>query len=185
MLPLKIRLDDEMYAWFRAEALALRCSMSHIVRRLVMSAWAGGLTVTPLGATTIEQWSRDTKGRVYSQGCRHERWTSEGGTRSHGGYMRTRVGMTHPLASQTGYCLMHHLVWVSAGRPIPSGDEVLHHINGDINDNRLENLELLTRAEHNKIHNIQALRDGTPRAEYSWCDPYRDTADSREDPSRP
>ena len=30
--------------------------------------------------------------------------------------------------------------------------EFVHHINGDRLDNRLENLQLLTIAEHNKIH---------------------------------
>jgi len=31
-------------------------------------------------------------------------------------------------------------------------EEVIHHINGKTTDNRLENLELLTRSEHATLH---------------------------------
>lgn len=49
------------------------------------------------------------------------------------------------------------------GRPIRR-NEVVHHLNGDHGDNRLENLALMTRAEHNTIHRPFALeRDGYVR----------------------
>lgn len=32
--------------------------------------------------------------------------------------------------------------------------EVVHHINGDIHDNRLENLQLMTLSEHGRMHRI-------------------------------
>ena len=69
---------------------------------------------------------------------------------------------THPSADHQGYVMLHVLVWMEANGEIPR-DSVIHHINGDITDNRFENLHLFTNSEHSKFHAFarrEAARDG-------------------------
>jgi hypothetical protein len=60
----------------------------------------------------------------------------------------------------------HDLVWEQAHGPIPVGF-VVHHVNHDKLDNRLENLELLDPLVHKRIHSGCELRDGM------WWKPCR------------
>lgn len=57
----------------------------------------------------------------------------------------------HPLANKSGCVMVHRLVWYEVNGPIPK-DRIIHHKNGDIKDNRLENLELHTRSSHAREH---------------------------------
>lgn len=59
------------------------------------------------------------------------------------GYRVTTVGGTRDGE--------HRHVWRQANGPIPRGF-VVHHRNEDKTDNRLDNLELMTRAEHARLH---------------------------------
>lgn len=52
----------------------------------------------------------------------------------------------------TSKTLEHQRVWEEANGPLPDG-YVIHHKNHDKLDNRLVNLEALTRSEHVKVHN--------------------------------
>lgn len=84
------------------------------------------------------------------RGANNPRWNSGRILSSHG-YVLVRVGSEHPLCAGNQYAYEHHLVWVSANGPISSG-YCVHHRNEDKTDNRIENLELLTAAEHQRYH---------------------------------
>lgn len=48
----------------------------------------------------------------------------------------------------------HVLVWELHNGPVPVG-MVVHHINNNPRDNRIENLEVMTRSAHTKLHHDQ------------------------------
>lgn len=71
------------------------------------------------------------------------------------GYVKVLLLSDHPLrgmADTYGYVPEHRLVMAEhLGRPL-TRDEIVHHRNEIPNDNRLENLQLVTRGEHRRIH---------------------------------
>ena len=63
----------------------------------------------------------------------------------HGGYERTSL-------PGGGKLLIHRDIMAKAlGRKLDS-DEIVHHINGNKTDNRRENLQVVTKAEHIRLH---------------------------------
>jgi hypothetical protein len=63
------------------------------------------------------------------------------------GCPRTRVGAVKGKKLR----ISHVVVKVGLGR-IVKEDEVVHHINEDPFDNRIENLQVMTKSEHMKLH---------------------------------
>jgi SWI/SNF-related matrix-associated actin-dependent regulator 1 of chromatin subfamily A len=84
----------------------------------------------------------------------------------------------HPRARTNGYFYEHILIMEQhLGRYVLWPKEVVHHKNGIKQDNRIENLQLLTQAEHHREHNRFLHMDGgragtggkiifTPRVDY-------------------
>lgn len=51
---------------------------------------------------------------------------------------------------------LHHDVWKHYHGEIPKGMEI-HHVDGDVKNNSIENLVCLTREEHNAIHHDEVV----------------------------
>lgn len=69
----------------------------------------------------------------------------------------------HPAANPAGYVLEHRLVAEQTLGRLLRDDEVVHHVNHDPIDNRPENLQVMSRAEHVRVHANRYrrnLRDG-------------------------
>jgi len=70
----------------------------------------------------------------------------------HHGYVYRKM-RGDPRANGEGYVAEHRVIWEEANGSLPEG-WIVHHINGDKQDNRLENLEAMPRSKH---HNQQGF----------------------------
>ena len=61
----------------------------------------------------------------------------------------------HPNATKNGYVLLHRIIMENHLGRLLNTDEVVHHLNHNKKDNRLENLQILSNKEHSKIHGFE------------------------------
>jgi hypothetical protein len=85
-------------------------------------------------------------------GAKNSMW--KGGRTLHSrGYVYIK-DRKHPFSDKQGYIFEHRLIMEqSLGRYLES-TEIIHHINGIKNDNRIENLELMEQGQHLDKHGL-------------------------------
>src|SRR5262245_48196503 len=90
---------------------------------------------------------------LYLAGHHHggsQHYKYKGGRFIRSGYVWVRRP-DHPDRDRYGYVAEHRLVWWEAHGPIPDNC-VIHHLSGDTLDNRLQNLQMMTRSAHTRLH---------------------------------
>lgn len=78
-------------------------------------------------------------------------------------YYRKRSGRFY---SDTPSCSLHRAIYEARHGPIPKG-HVVHHIDHDPSNNRIENLEAMSNADHTRHHNPKKVQ---PPCKESDCE---------------
>lgn len=102
---------------------------------------------------TGKKMSDETKSKLSeSKKCHYNGLNGYGHTKSHNrGYAVCYVP-DHPNSHSDGYAMLHTvLMEIHIGRYL-TDNEVVHHLDGNRNNNDINNLALMTRKEHQSMH---------------------------------
>ena len=91
----------------------------------------------------------------------------KGGTKNNNGYTMI-LCPNHPNCDQQGYVREHHLIIEKKLKRYLLKGEIVHHLNGIKNDNRIENLKLLTKIEHDLIILKSSKAYHYPKGNIPW-----------------
>lgn len=95
--------------------------------------------------------------RGLSNGPNHPRW--KGGVTYDGEGYRLIKSPSHPNKNSRGYVYHHRLVMEEYLGRYLTKDEEINHLNKDVKDNRIENLEILSKSAHATKHLIGNKRN--------------------------
>lgn len=140
----------------KGEATVLRYLRLYEIERRPQHQWLG----KKHGDVAIEKMRAANIGRKATPEQR-KRMSEQRTGRSRKGFLK-RIRQTqgyillwmpnHPMANKTGYVMEHRLLKsIQLNRILLEGD-VVHHLNGKKDDNRLENLEVMSKSAHASHH---------------------------------
>ena len=107
-------------------------------------------------------------------GKNHYKW--QGGVSMHNGY-RLLTQPDHPFCNKDGYVREHRLVMEKHIGRYLKPEEVVHHINGDRLDNKVENLQIISVEEHTRTTHIGKKWTGDRKKQSDKMKAIRKTRD--------
>jgi hypothetical protein len=113
---------------------------------------AGIKTTAKRLAAKRDRYCKECWYKVFTPQCGPDRWNWNGGrTTTVVGYVRVRRP-DHPRADSNGYVAEHVLVAEKKIGRLMKDDENVHHLNEKKGDNREENLRVMRRGDHTRLH---------------------------------
>ena len=114
--------------------------------------WCGATFVPkhPIAHTRAAKLGRFCSKPCQARWLARNRSTTTGKTKGPKGHILLHVP-THPNASKRGYVMEHRLVMEQHLGRLLLPTEVVHHKNGIPGDNRIENLEVMTKRQHDRL----------------------------------
>lgn len=111
-------------------------------------------------------WNKGKKGSVpWNKGKKYPAITGNKNPKWNGGVKKRNDGYTyvlakqHPFASKDGYIMEHRLVMEKHIGRYLKASEVVHHINGIRNDNRVENLQIFSDVGSHTSYHFKQRRE--------------------------
>lgn len=125
------------------------------IRKTLMGHKLSQETKDKISKTVKKEWSlgnfKKCIATQFKKGKNHFKWKG-GKIINKDGYLLI-WNKKHPNCNYCGYVQKHRLVMEKFINRYLTKNEVVHHINENKLDNRISNLQLMTKSQHMKLHN--------------------------------